>query len=477
MRPPSPPSLRGSGGPGAPPASKRLLVALLLLIALSQLALLRLEGPFSSSGSRPLSGDEKLYVEVATAWAAGAPAELDPLWPPGYPATIALILSLGGTLGWVVAIQIAALLAAGLALARLGLETGLSPAVAALAGTTLVVDPEVAAFARLYRPEALHLALFLGALLLAVRAIRSEPGEPGESQRGRLALLGLLLGLAIALKSLLLPLAPLVVLAAILSGPKPRPAGRAAWRDRLLRGALVGLPLAAVLMPVLAYERLANDAWTVGGSARFNLWVGLTDRSPRSLVEDRTWEEYLAYRAAGSTFAARQEALTRKLGDLVAARGLPAIVAGQWPRQYLRLFERESYFGASLPPSGSRHLAGEGYRQAPPGLARGLAALETVLYVALLVGAPIGWLCMLRGRRTGTLWMAALLGYQLALFWFVHVKSRYRLTLLPLFVLGLAWTIECLRRGDSDRPRFHALELLVGGACTAALLFCAFGHV
>jgi hypothetical protein len=452
----------------------RAPAAILLLALLTQLGLLLLTGSPTAPATRPLSGDEKRYVEVATLWAAGEPAELDPLWPPGYPAVVALVLACDGSLVWVVGLQIAALFVAGWLLGRIVLEVGGSPAIAMLAASILLIDPEVAAFAWLYRPEALHLAAMLAVLLLAIR----NSGHGRAERRPReLVLLGASLGGAIALKSLLLPLVPLV-LGAVMVGRERSSAPSSSerrWRTGLVRGALMAAPLAAVLAPVLAYEHAANGVWTLGASARFNLWVGLTDRSPRSLAEDRTWEEYLAFRAGGATFAERQAALGRKLGELVSSRGLPTLVAGQWPRQAQRLFDRESYFSAALPPEGSRYLAGEGYRDAPEGLARLLGALEVGLYVVILAAAPFGLACLVRERRAGAFWIVALLAYQLGLFWFVHVKSRYRLTLLPLLVLGAVWSVEVLRRrGEGGKPRPSAAEFALGAGGAALLLYCAF---
>ena len=454
-----------AGAPTAAALKVRLaFAALLLCTALLHLGLARLAGPLGAPADRPLSGDEKRYVEVATAWAVGEPAELDPLWPPGYPAVVALILRCGGSLAGVVGLQVAALFVAGLALARIALVLGASPAGAAAAASLLVLDPEIAGFAWLFRPEALHLALFLVALLLVLPA-------PRFRRPLQLLLLGVVLGLAISLKSLLLPFLPLYLLLVVRgSGPA------AEWRRGLARAGLVVVSLALVLAPVVLYEHSRSGAWTLGGSARFNLWVGLTDLAPRSLAEDRTWEEYLEYRAGGATFNERQDALTRRLRELAQARGLPAIVAGQFPRQYLRLFDRESYFSAALPPRGSRFVAGEGFRAAPPWLARLFAAGEAGLYVAILVGAPFGLVRLVRERKPGAYAVAALLAGQLLLFWFVHVKSRYRLTLLPLLVLGVVWSLDTIhRRRRGEVPPIPTHELLLGAGGAALLLYFAFG--
>lgn len=458
-----------------PPIQLAALVALVLLTACLQVGLARLEGGTAAPGTRSLSGDEKRYVEVATAWAAGEPAELDPLWPPGYPAIVALVLRCGGSLSWVMGLQVLALLVAAVALGRIALATGASGEVAAFAAALLVLDPEVGAFARLYRPEALHLALLLVALLLVIRTTAAE------RQPLKLLVLGTVLGVAVALKSLLLPLVPPLILALMLgreaqatvAAPALAPVPR--WRSSLTRGLLVALPFAAVLAPVAVWQHARSGAWTVGGSARFNLWVGLNDRASRSLAEDRTWREYLRYRESGATYAERQAALAKRLRDLVGERGLPALVADQWPRQYFRLFDRESYFTAALPPAGSRYLAGEGYRAAPPWLARLLGGAEIGLYCAILLSAPFGLVRLLRTHRPGAGWVGLLLAYQLALFWFVHVKARYRLTLLPLLMLGTAWTIETWRRrGRAGEARVSFAELALGGAGAALLLCFAF---
>ena len=107
----------GRAIPGAPPGGPaagepKALVAiavLLLLSVLLHLGLALLEGPLWAPSERPLSGDEKRYVEVATAWASGHSAELDPLWPPRSPATIALTLRCGGALSWIRGLQIASI--------------------------------------------------------------------------------------------------------------------------------------------------------------------------------------------------------------------------------------------------------------------------------------------------------------------------------------------------------------------------------
>ena len=93
-------------------------------------------------------------------------------------------------------------------LAGVARKAGAPPWIGWLAAALLLLEPEVAAFARLFRPEALHLALLLLAMLLAQHLTYSR--DEGL-QAPVLALLGIALGLAISMKSLLLPFAPLLL--------------------------------------------------------------------------------------------------------------------------------------------------------------------------------------------------------------------------------------------------------------------------
>ncbi len=84
---------------------------------------------------------------------------------------------------------------------------------------------------------------------------------------------------------------------------------------------------------------------------------------------------------------------------------------------------------------------------------------------------------LLRERRPGACWVAALLVYQLVLFYFLHVKSRYRLTLLPLLVLGAAWAVETVRRRGraGGLAGLRASTSLSAARGAALLLYFAFG--
>ena len=442
--------------------NRRAAVALLAAALALQGAIAALGFPLSG---RALAGDEAMYVALARDWAAGRPAAIDPLWPPGYPALLAAWLAAGGGLPAFLALQILAHLAAGALLARLAWRVTESRWVAGLAAALFLLDPQIAAFAQTYWPETLHLLLVLLLLLAAVEGVARE--------RGAVAF-GAATGAALLLKSLLTPFVPLLAWAAFRAAPEER--RLRCWA--LARGTLLALvALALVVLPVLLSNHRRHGFWGIADSTRFNVVLGLTDRSPRSLRDDRAHAVALEYHASGATFAERQAALARRLRDEVASRGIPAILADRLPRQYFRLFDRESYFAAMLPGSGALAAVGQGFRDPPRPLAAALAVLGYVLHAVVLAAAPLG-LVLLSGWRPRRFWpLLAFLSYQLAIFVLLHVKARYRLPMLPVLDLAAATAIvglvEKLRRERDDPwPAGAWLGGLVGGV---SLLLLGFG--
>ena len=83
---------------------------------------------------------------------------------------------------------------------------------------------------------------------------------------------------------------------------------------------------------------------------------------------------------------------------------------------------------------------------------------------------------LVRERRPGAFWILGLLAYQLVLFYFLHVQARYRLTLLPVLILGAAWAVQTLwRRGRAGELPVSGLDLTAGWGGAALFLYFAFG--
>lgn len=429
----------GPDGPG-----RRLDRALLLAFLALQALLFWLNA--WPAARRPW-GDEIMYLDLAQRWARGEAARLEPLWPPLYPHLMAAFLRLGdASLLALRLLQVGLLLLAALALRGLAERLLGSATAGRWAAALFLLDPQVAAFAQYYWPEALHLALFLGSLWLLVLH--------GRSWRA-VALAGLLLGLALLAKSVLLPFLPLLLL----------PLGfELGWRPGLARAGLaLGLAL-LVTAPVVVSNGRRHGLWAVADSSRFNLWVGLNDRSRRNLVDEIVGDEYNRWRESAPDLAGRDRLLRERTAALVAQRGLPGVLAGQLGKQYLRLFDRDSFFTDQL-PGGAIVAQGYGSVAAPARLARALRLAAWGLYAVVLVGASFG---LARVARAPSPWLVALLLFlagNLLLFLGLHVKTRYRLGFLP--VLDLLAAAALARCGPPPRA--------AGWLCGALLALLALG--
>jgi len=406
------------------------LVGAVLLV---QLLIARLGLP---PDGRLLVGDEHMYVALAKDWAAGGEKPIDPFWPPGYSWLFARwIRAFGSEVSFLLP-QIAALLVATFAVGRLTFFVSRDRAISLLAAALVGCSPQLASFAQYYWPEALHLAI---ALVLCEVALLRRPSVWTSLGFAALAAAALLL------KSLLTPLLPILVVAQ---------AVRAVPGRRLLVGLLSGALTLALLAPVIAANYRKHGLLAVADSTTFNLILGLTETSRRSLAERTPRDLQIEYLKSAAEVAQRRAWLDRRLADLLSRLEPRRQLGEQVTRQYFRLFDRESVFSAML-PGGSLHARGRGYRAPPELLWRALIGLDLALYALMLAAAPWGLALLLQHERAAGLWLAGWIAYLLAIFLVLHVDVRYRAVLLPVLAIATAVALSALLRRKtrlSERP-------------------------
>lgn len=417
---------------------------------------------------RGLTGDEIMYWRGASQLAAGLEWHPEPLWPPFYATFLGWIsAATGGSRVWVAVVQSVMLFGVALLVRDLCRRLTGSQVAAAVAGVWVVAYPPLVAFVHYLWPEVFHMLLLLGALAIFVRC----PDRPLWLAAG-----GASLGLALSSKGILGLFFPVLLWPLARAGTP---------RQRLGRPAVVLAAMALVIAPTACSNHVRSTGVVISSSGAFNLWVGLNNRARKSFVDKVVDAEWRAYKASAPTFRERREILERKIAGLVRERGVPALVWGQLGRQYFRLLDKDSLLTEQL-PGGALCNPRRGYRRPPGWLAMGLRASSYGLYAVLLVSAVVG-LAVRPPRGQRWLWVGlAFLGYNLAILLLLHVKSRYRIQMLPFLFLysgcavawagaRLGWSPGEARLWDGSGGRRGPWLALAVSLAVALVLFLAFG--
>jgi hypothetical protein len=384
-----------------------------------------------------LAGDEGMYLAAAQRLLRGQPAGLDLVWPPLYPHFVATSLWLGqGSLWGLHAAQTLLLVLFAVLLrevARGLLGPGAAPD---LVGFFAVAYPPLAAFSHYLWPEVLH--LFLVAVMLWILCYR-------RSAPGWLALLGVALGLALQTKGILQGFFPVLLVPL-------------AWRgvgspgSRLRRVGLVLALAGLCVAPSVVSNWNRHRMLVIAEPVLFNLWVGLNDRGVTSFADPVVEGAYIEYTRSAPDSLQRRRLLLRKTAALVRERGLHRILSERIALQYRRLFHRDSFLTDQL-PGGDLAEADrpQGYRRAASGLTSALRWLSYAWYGALLAVATCAMALYAPGR--GWLRIAlAFVAYNLVILLFLHVKSRYRIQLLPVFFLCAGLAVDRWWRWRHGQP-------------------------
>jgi len=389
-----------------------VLGALFLVALLLNLSLLWLH---HNPSEKELLGDENYNFAVARALAAGEPLCPDPAWPPLYVESLAGIFSLFGPgRGLIQAVQIAMWFLAAFFFHRICVRL-LPWRGAALAGLGLFLfTPELIAFSHYLWPEIAHLFFFMTLLWLLVCHGRRV---------GAVVAAGVALGLALLTKLLLLPFAPLLILFVVFKSG-------GGWANRILRGSVFGLAAFVVVLPTMLSNLDRHERFMIADSSVINLWVGLNDVSPVDYEGDITEREYWRFRRSAKTITGQNELYLEKITRLVADRGLAATVGGQIAKQYFRLFDCRTFFTTQL-PGGPRQAYG--FESLP--LASALRIWSFAMHGLLVAAFGLG-ACFIGRRSEG--WVHCILlfvVYNVALFLFLHTKTRYLVQIVPMMAL------------------------------------------
>lgn len=396
------------------------------VIALYFLAVVVLHGTlfWIGHGSEPrlLVGDEPMYLKGAMTLLAGETWHFESLWPPFQAVFLAGILwvSDGSLLG----VEIVQSLLLGLVALLLGdftrAVTG-SRIAALVSGGLVLVYPHLGGYAHFMWPEVLHMFTLVATGWIFVR-------KRGGS-RAWIVVAGILFGITLCSKYLIWPYV-LLVLPVVLVRAK-----------RSALGPIAVFAASAVLVVSLIYsnERLKIRAYPMVESAAFNAWVGLNDHSRKDFVDPIVGQYYQRYMEMPSV-RERNASMWSEIFDKIRNDGVAQVVWRQANRQYFRLFDKDSFFTDQL-PGGVIAASGVGYRQTPAGVTRVLRVWSYGLYALILVGTVAGTALFPRQARRWSHFFLSFLAYAMLVFLISHVKSRFRVQLLPIFFVYCGCTV------------------------------------
>ncbi len=440
--------------------SKRLFPILIVAALAVNLGLLVL---YYVPAPKQLIGDEIYYFGLASAIAAGQPVQHDPLWPPLYGEVMGMLFAAVGLRILVVQlVQIGLWLATGYFLFRITERLVGRTVVAYVALALYLFSPELMAFSHYLWPETLHLFLMMGGLwLLICHGDRWWAAVAG----------GVLFGLALLTKSLLLFALPIMLLFFVMvqvDGSR--------LRSRAIRAALVAVASLVTVVAVLATGLQGRGELSIAGSAVFNAWVGLNDKAQVDYQDSNGGRDHLRFIAAGPDQATRNAVYGKKIGAFLNEQGLASIMARQAGKQYFRLFDVNTFLTTQL-PGGPRAA----YTFQAPLLVVLLRIYSAVFQGIILVAGAIG-MASLRGRPLSWLHFFLVVILQtLAMFLVLHVTTRYLVQLLPLWIVFAAVVVYAGMMGVRDR-RLPVLagfvtsraRLVLGIALGLLLLFLSF---
>ena len=258
---------------------------------------------------KKLIGDENYYFGLASAIAAGQSVQHDPLWPPLYGEATGILFSIVGPhLLTLQLIQIGLWLATGYFLFQMTERLVGQTAIACVALALYLFAPDLMAFSHYLWPETLHMFLMMAGLWLVICHGRS---------RWAFIASGVLFGLALLTKSLLLPMLPVLLVFVLLVKNNGNTS-----RARIIgAGLLAGACLTTVVMLLMASPQDRGEL-SVGGSTVFNVWVGLKDTAQMDTEDVIVGQEHQQFTAAGANLAVRNEVYRDKISDLLRQQGL-----------------------------------------------------------------------------------------------------------------------------------------------------------
>lgn len=415
--------------------------------------------------------DEARYIYLAVAWERFGLylGSTHWLWPPAFPAYLALFLPRFQDAGLEIAKLGQVLLSAvvGTTVVLLARRV-FSPRAAFVAGLIWAVYLPLIGFTHLLWPETLLLAVLLPAFYIYLSGLTSE--DPGSSSAVRFAIAGLLLGVACLLKQVVLPIPVFFSLAVLFDrrqGVLPR---------RSASAAILLLATAAVVLPWSLRNYEVYGRRVVSGSTLgVNAWVGVNGvyvnydypfRDLRRYQSTLPVYRWLLNPPANAVWQRSEAANLIDRSSENALRGLEFVA--RHPGYYLRTRVKKLADWASPYSFFIRHFRNRVYTSplTDDGIRQPLVLFSLASSALVLASAVPGLLWSLADRTRRRPFILAILALLAPVC--ITSMSRFRAPIEPLLIVLASGFLT-----GANRPwlksRFTAFSVYVGWLLLAAL--------
>ncbi len=364
---------------------------------------------------KQLIGDETYYYQYALLLASGQRVPYNLLWPPLYGECIGYIFSLfGPRVIYVQIIQIGLWLASAFIFSGIVVKLTSSTEVKDISFILYISSPELIAFSHYLWPETVHLFLWLSSLWFLI----CRPFAWINT-----AIAGMLLGFALLTKSLLGPFVPVILIFLFLLGPKIN------QKTRFINVSLFAIMTIVITFPMMINNLIEREVFLIADSSVFNIWVGLNDFETMDSVNDIAGLEMEQYLQSGANLKIRNDILLDRIVQRINKQGLFSTLLNQFNKQYFRLFDVQTYFTTQL--VGNHRQA---YSLDSKIINITLELYAYIEYGFILIVGILG-LCFLCGWPWNWSHLFALfIIYNLDIFLFLHVKTRYIIQFFPMLI-------------------------------------------
>jgi len=405
-----------------------------------------------------LFGDEVRYLETGFLILSGADWHSNPMWPPMQSVLIALFAKIfSHPLLPIQLFQYGLLLLSGFIIKDIIWRETRNNTSSQIALAVMLLYPSWLAYSQYLWPEVIHVTLFVSIIWI---------NRYKNSSYNWMLLSGLLLGLVILFKSLLILFIPFLYLPSLIKFRK----------KTILIKMVLSLMLAVIIItPTSIKSHQMNGGWMVSNSSMFNLYLGLEDDKRQHFSHKMAGSHYSEYTKSANTFTLRNEIVKNKALNKISKDGYINTILAQLNKQYFRLFDYQTFFSQQFAGKASDNYLGNYHHHSDEALVLIINTYNNLFYFIIVLAMFFG-ITVSFNKSIIIKQFTFFLLYILGLFLLLHAIPRFRIPLVPVMAFFSGYLYYHLSTiGFNFQKKFRVSLLLLLLVFVTFLLFA--GHV